>query len=168
MWSIDFLLDMKKKHFLAIVDPRSKLFLSCLPSKETPYTEPRNSKQFPLRKALISQTLEQSKGIWQKKILLFVSNQITLSSPPQFIAFLWSLEKNCSTIMISQLFRCLEKQGFQTPPSLDATKANKERKDTHKHSSPHHLPSKTLPPPIAHKKRDPTIDNLSILPDSYP
>ena len=83
-----------------------------------------------------------------------VSNHLTLSSSSKFTIFPPKHNSNLSTSSISQSLKGLENQGLQLPPfsplaetiqtsltqaSLDATRANKEGKDSHKGVVPHHL-----------------------------
>lgn len=112
--------------------------------------------------------LPSSKIEWRvltKKVLLLVSNQITLSSPP------WSLKKRCFTILISQLIKCLEKKGVQktlfirlihkcaTHTSFKLAMENKEQKETYKGSS-----FQNFLLPLLRKKK---LDNLPHFPHGF-
>ena len=114
----------------------------------------QSSKLSSLGKKLMNPALRLCKGSLLRNCHPSVSNHLTLSSSSKFTIFPPKHNSNLSTSSISQSLKGLENQGLQLPPfsplaetiqtsltqaSLDATRANKEGKDSHKGVVPHHL-----------------------------
>ena len=86
-----------------------------------------------------------------ENLLFFDSFQTTMSSSFLYILLSWSFSRKRFTLSTSKSLKGQEKQGAHPPSSttkfqtsatqtsLEATKANKEGKETHNGLSPHHL-----------------------------